>query len=120
VQKRDLRASRAGPRRLVDDGQPRGPGVTHGLVDVGHAERDVVEALAAPGDELRNVALVDHLLVSVGHAVLENLEVGVAHSREGRAEPPVRVLLLDVVDLEAELVAEDFDVLPEIPDAMPM
>src|ERR1700682_5065089 len=115
VQERDLRAPRAGTRRLVDDGEARGLGVTHSLFDVGDAERDVMEALAAPRDEPRDVALVDHLLVAVGHAVLEDLEVGVAHAREGRAEPSVGVLLFHIMDLEAELVAEDLDVLPEVP-----
>ena len=115
VEEGDLRAPRAGTRRVVDDGETRGLGVADRLFDVGHAERDVVEALAAPGDELRDVPLVDDLLVAVGHAVFQDLDIRVADAGEGRAQAAVGVLLLDVVDLEAELVAEDLDVLPEIP-----
>src|SRR5713101_595741 len=114
VQERDLRSASAWTRRLVDHVKPRGAGVAHRLFDVGDAERDVVQALATPGDELRDVALVDHLLVTVGHAVLEDLEVGVPDAGEGRAQASVRVLFLDVVDLEPELVAEDLEVLAQV------
>ena len=54
------------------------------------------------------------LLVTVGHAVLEDLEVGVPDASEGRAQASVRVLFLEAVDLEPELVAEDLDVLGEV------
>src|SRR5262249_44558873 len=114
VEEGDLRSPRAGPGLLVDDVKPRRPGVSHRLLDVGHPQGDVMQAGAAPRHELGDVALVDHLLISVGHAVFQDLEVGVAYPGEGRAQATIGILLLEAVDLEAELVAEDLDVLAEI------
>ena len=69
-----------------------------------------MQPFSASRHELRDVPLVDHLLIAVGHPVLEELEVRVAHPGEGRTEATVGVLLVDVVDLEAPLVAEDLEV----------
>jgi hypothetical protein len=75
---------------------------------------DVMQPLPAPRHEPRDVPLVDHLLIAVGHPILEELEIRVAHPSEGRAKAAVRVLLVDVADVEAQLVAEDLEVPAQI------
>src|SRR5262245_1375668 len=120
VDEGDLRSARARPRLLVDDVKPRRPGVPHGLFDVGDPQGDVMQAGAAPRHERGDVPLVDHFLLAVGHAILQDFEVRVAHPGEGRAQAAIRILFLEVVDLQAELSPKISMCLPKSAEAIPM